>query len=102
MTAAKRFLSPSTIRDSQQFYNSLRDSYDINIEDSLEELNNYGEITFRKKKKLVVLKDNNKVADYKVRKVMNEKSRYHNSSLNCKDSRNSRNVKHLTPINSIP
>jgi transketolase len=78
----------------------LRESYDIDIEDSLEELNNYRDMTdLFKKKKVVVLKDNNKVPDYKVRKVMNEKLRYRPKAFEYSNSRNN-DYKQLTPINT--
>ena len=100
-SSLKRFTSPSTIRESKQYQNSLRESYDLDIDNSLEELNNYGEMSeLFKKKKYVVLKDNNKVPDYKVRKVMNEKLRYRPSAFNYQNSRNS-DYKQLSPINGI-
>lgn len=60
----------------------------MDIEDSLEQLNNYNDFTDNfKKRKFVVLKDNNKVPDYKVRKVMNSKMRYQ-ANQNHKYTRN--------------
>lgn len=48
-------------QQAQAFYKSIRESHDM--EDSLEQLTRYGEFSeyYGRKKKVVILKDNNKV-----------------------------------------
>lgn len=86
--------------------NSLKDSFgDLDIDNSIEELNNFGEIaeSLNRKKKVVVLKDNNKVPEHKVRNIINEKIKfpqYHmlSTTRNNNDYNTTPNQKNLTPI----